>query len=749
MDTILLVVKLKKAKAGLVAGKRYYYPVAPFESVNGQVVLMTDDRARAIFLSDPDGYKRLLATLPAACSNWIDFGDLIVPPPASLPTSASVLRVAHILLPNSVFDGDFTILAELQNSTPADKAYVQIIGKNGTGWSQTGKYPMAVQAQNWPPGQNTLYSFEKTFSGLKKGDTIEYRVYANEQIVFLSGTISVENASTVNGPVWGSWKPKKVTPGMGYFDNLPADAATGTGPIYYRLESGPAWYGFAKNTRNILANPTPGTAPTTPVSVVFEAQDANGFTEKTFPLEFAGQLPMHVGVGFYEGGPSLLYIGIGPDDAPGYLTRLTALSPGTVWTATSAMTAERSAVGIATINYPYRDIRQNVPIGIFLLEVTRVATGEKGYALIEQTGNNYQKTALLSETKPVYTPPTGFVPVAVGEIWELVADAVTVVDRYILLPNPIIEGNPNETAVLMEKLSSGPDRPYAGSFPLVWQKALPAGGPVTIDGATGVIHVPMGSLTADATLRISVTYAASSQLTAETTLKNVDPAVTKPVRQTDMNDIYHNQPGAKTINCPAPWFLGSPGTLTAHTWNGTTKSPLPMGVSFVASSNPPRFDLAPNAPNVKLPVLITCENAAGADTDLIQLWIDRSAAVGKITGIWRGFSGNSLQYWVHGTLLGNDETWRVEYRQTPAGIYNGTPSTDWSPFRLVCTPGTDTGGLPDFNRSYGLSGRGTQTHVEFRVVDTATGAVVGPTVALDFTIPFPDEVYSPQLVYSA
>lgn len=748
-DQVLLRFKLKKPAGGLVSGKWYYYPVPAFETINGVVTRMTDDRAREIFLSDPDGYKKVLDELPAACASWVNFSDLIVPIPGELPTQASVLRVNHEL--NA--DGSFQIMAELQNAKPGDKAYVAVVGLEGTGFSQTGKYPMGVFVQQYPVGSQVTYSWQKIYSALKPGDRVEYRVYANDRLDFLSGTIQYQNTNPANGPVWGdTWKPDKVTPTMGYGGNLPENAATGTGPIYYRLVSGPSWFTFAENTRNYSANPTPAQAPATPETVTFRASDQNGSTDKVFVLEFAGMPDMYLGAGFYPGGETKLFIGIGPDEPKGFTVRLTALDAGVAWSNNSAITAERKTIGVNGVGYPYQHTYTNVPQGMFLIEAVRLRDNQKRYVLFMQDGEGKQFTAVLSPVVPPYTP-AGYQPTSLGDIWELIKDEETVVERFIYPPiSSLKEGAGPVTVEFRERLSpSNTTRKSlrGGS----WSLPAPPSNLITLtpvagDPVSAQIEAPQGSVTTDVTFGVRFTDTEGLKSEAIVQLQNVDSSILKPVRQTEMNDIYHNQPGSKRFVCPSPWFQNQ-GPLTANSWNGTSKSPLPEGVSFVGTADPAYFDIADSAPNVKLPVLITSANAAGEAADVIQLWIDRQAPVGKITGIWRSFdSNNNLNYYVHGTLLGNNEDYRVRYRQSPAGTYNGNVSTDWSPFVLICTPGESTSGPGDFYRNYGL-GQAVQTRVEFQVIKPSTGEVLGPVIALDYLIPAQGTILTPQRVYSA
>ena len=941
MDKVLLKVKLLKAQLGLLANVWYYFWLPAFEKKNGVVTKMTDDRARELFLSDANNYKTLISSLPDACSNWVEFGDLITPPPADLP-DASVLRISHVLRA----DGSFDVLAELLNATSADIARVEIVGLNGTVWSQSGKYAMGAQVST---KDSLSYSYLKTFTGLKAGNTIEYRVSVNEQTTYLSAQISVENVQPTKGPVWGSWKPGKITPGAGYVETLPLDAATGTGgAIYYRLVSGPTWFNYGENSRSYVANPTPLTVPTSPVEVVFSAEDSNGKTSKAFVLEFTNVLDMYIGVAHYFNGAAT-YIGLGPEDPQGYSVKMSCLTPGVSWSGSGALTAEHASVGINSITYPYKTAYLNVPIGVFLIEGTRLSDGQKRYALFEQNGDSKQLTLTPSATPPAYTPK-GFQPKAVGDIWELVAVGQSVVSRFIDLVDSFKEGE-NPVAVFMERLSpSGSTRKYVGGG--VWNIPINPSTLITItpnpsDPATAVISAPQGSVSADAVFGVTFTPDDTKQVHEEPVrLINVDPAVVKPVRQAKLNDIYWDQPGAKRfpLIAQASWFQNSAGaSLSGNQTDGTNLYALPQGVSLYPNNGDPYLEITADTPNIKVPLRFTCANGSGSDNDTIQFWlnrqavqsgtrfidlitefweetsitakfllkdsvtgltskftgtgvwnipskpsnlvtitaaqndpatavisapqgsvsadavfgvtftpddthdvyqvslklknvdpavpkpvrktklddiywnqagakrfqlievsswfttsgtivpnvvdaqgnllplptgvtfssgggypyleitdgtpnfggvlrftcsnasgsdydqilfqIDRQGASPAITGIWRKFVNTELSYYVHGPVLDQSDRYKVRYRQTPAGTYNGVTTTDWSPNLISCTPGSDNTGLSSWYRSYGNTGQGIQTRVEFQVWDPQTSQGVGPIIPLDFTIP--------------
>ena len=942
MDKVLLKVKLLKAQLGLLTNVWYYFWLPAFEKINGVPVKMTDDRAREIFLSDANNYKKLISALPAGCSNWVEFGDLITPPPADLP-DPSVLRITHVLRS----DGSFDVLAELQNATSADVAKVEIVGVNGTAWTQTGKYTMGAQVSTV---NDLTYSFLKAFTGLKPGNTVQYRVSVNDQTNYSSGQISVQNNQPQNGPVWGSWKPGKITPGASYLETLPIDAATGSaGDPYYRLVSGPSWYKFFEDTRRYGAFPTPLSVPTDPVEVVYSAEDSNGETNKAFVLEWTNVLDMFMGLAFEQSSGNAT-IGIGPDDAKGYAVKMSCLTPGVTWNQSGAVTAAHTAIGINSITYPFQTLYQNVPIGVFLIESTRLSDNQKRYALFENTGDSKLITLTPSATPPTYNPPN-FQPKAVGDAWELVPTGETVVDRKIELVTEFQEGN-SVTAVFMETLSpSGNTRKYVGSG--TWNITSKPSNLITIkaaqnDAATAIIDAPDGSVSADTDLEVTFTPDDTKQLYKDSIkLRNVDLAITKPARKVKLDDIYYDQAGAKRFPLIifANWFQNSAGaTLTANQTDSVNLSALPTGVTFSFNGGSPYLEITADTPNVKVPIQFTCTNASGSDTDIIQFWLNRQAVqagprsidlvsefweetqvtarfmvkdpvtgqlskftgsgvwnipskpsnlitikaaqndpatavidapqgsvsadatfgitftpddthevyqvslklknvdpavtkparkaklddiyweqagskrfqliavyswfgvngtitpnvvdsqgnlsalpqgvtfsqgggypyleiaadtpnvdvvlrftcsnasgsdydqiqfwlnrqanvTAQITGIWRKFDGTQLNYFVHGTLLDASDRYKVRYRQTPAGTYNGVVSTDWSPNPITCTPGSDNSGFANWYRSFGNTGQGIQSHVDFQVYDPLTNQGIGPIIGLDFTIP--------------
>ena len=392
MDYAYLAVSLDETQGSFVSGKTYYYKLPIYDEAGNA---LTEQRAKDQFIIDQNRHLHLLDALPTdGCANYVKLGDLRIPVSNPHPATVSVLRIDHIVRSGK----NFEIVAELKDWGNLDKAYVELIGLAGT----TGRYVMTAVNQEVPVDSGTTYSWRKQFPALSAGATVDYRVYANDQQTFMSGTIRVDNADPVHGPVWGGWMPKIVQIGTDYSDQVPEDAATGTGPINYFLISAPAWYSYAQNTRNVVSI-APGTIPSVAETVTYRAADSNGQTDKTFTLQYGAALDMVAAWGFENvPGGSKLYFGMGPNDDLPYTVKLTQQA-GSGFADSSAHTAERIGMGLNGVSYPWRAIYDNVPVGTYRAEIVR-SNGQKRYAQFVFTGQQGSWTLPLSSNAP--TTPT-------------------------------------------------------------------------------------------------------------------------------------------------------------------------------------------------------------------------------------------------------------------------------------------------------------------------------------------------------